>query len=124
MFESYSAGYALNRNVLSVREEYAGREVAVSAIGMLLDELRLSPEGRKVLEGIDPVAKRMSWNQLCELLEFAEQHLSDVTKIGVTGIASTAHKFGRRFRVARYLLTLEDALSFILYPRSPIDFAG
>jgi PAS domain S-box-containing protein len=106
-----------------VREEYAGREVAVSAIGMLLDELRLTPEGCKVLEGVDPAAKRMSWEQLCELLEFAEQHLPDVAKIGVTGIASTAHKFGRRFRLARYLLTLEDTLSFILYPRSPIDFA-
>ncbi|MDH3642119.1 MAG: response regulator [Gammaproteobacteria bacterium] len=111
-----------------MREEYTGREVAVGAARPLLDHLRdhpdrQNPELSDALGRIDPGAKRMSWDTFCDLLDVTAAHTPDLRGIGSDGLASALYKFRRRVKLARRILTLEDALRFILYPRNPIDFA-
>ena len=107
-----------------MREESAGREVAVDAIRVLVEELERSSEGRQALQEVDLDARRLSWEQLCNLLDVAAQITDDLGRIGAAGIEAATNKFGKRSRIARSVLCLEEALSFILYPGNPIDFAS
>ena len=106
-----------------MREEYAGREVAVGAVRSIFDVVARSEKGRSTLARMDLDAERFSWDEFCELLDIVARNVSDPRTIGAEGLASTVYKFRRRARLARLVLTLEDALRFILYPRNPIDFA-
>ncbi|MGI9626247.1 MAG: hybrid sensor histidine kinase/response regulator, partial [Longimicrobiales bacterium] len=108
--------------MVKVRKEYSGREVAVSAIRPLLDALA-SAGYEAPRTDVDPEATRVPWDVLCRLLEEAKRRVPDLAAIGASGMRSVAYKFRKRIGLTRRVLTIDDAVRFILYPRSPIDFA-
>lgn len=96
-----------------MREEYAGREVALKAIRPLIDALDESgalPEGVVVRS-----TGRLPWDDVCTLLDAAAGLPRPVRQIGADGLASALYQYQRRVRLAQKVLTIEDALRFILY---------
>ena len=65
---------------------------------------------------------RTSWEGLCELVEVALRRGVDLRRVGRQTARSSRYKYYSRLRLAQ-VLTLEDALRFILQPRDPIDFS-
>jgi len=106
-----------------VRVDYAGREITVKAIRPLIDFLSGYPATASGLGRVDTSGERISWDDLCTLLEAAAALTDDLARIGADGLSSALYQYRRRVRLARRLLTIDDALRFILYPRNPIDFS-
>jgi len=106
-----------------MREEYADREVAVEAIRPLLTVVQHDADHAQLMAEIDGGRERISWDEFCALLDVVAEQSQDPRAFGAQVINSALYKFQRRARLAGWVLTLEDALAFMLYPRNPIDFA-
>ena len=108
-----------------MREQFVGQEVAAGAVLPLLDELisrghypntLLSPDELRT-DGL-----RISWGQALIILDAAETHLTPLELEAIGGSALSTPRYRSRLNLARWLLTLEDAFRFMVFPHEVIDY--
>lgn len=109
-----------------MRSRYKGQEVAARAVWPLVESMQAAGIDIAKLPSIDQLSEpavRISWNQFLSILSMAEAHFSpaQISAIGAAGLTST--RYAPKVKLARALLTLEDAYRFMVYPHRMLDYS-
>jgi len=109
-----------------MQSHFRRREVAASAtlpVAQALQAAKLYTSQLPSLDQLSEANVRIGWDQFTAMLRLAEQHFDreQIQAIGGLALASGVNR--SRVRLARRLLTLEDAYRFIMQPQAYVDYA-
>lgn len=109
-----------------MRSDYQGQEVAARAVWPLVESMQAAGINIAKLPSVEHLSEpavRISWDQFLSILSMAEAHFTQdqLKAVGAAGL--TSPQYGTKIRLAKRLLTLEDAYRFMVYPHRILDYA-
>jgi PAS domain S-box-containing protein len=109
-----------------MQSSYQGQEVAARAVWPLVESMQAAGIDTTTLPSFDQLSEyslRISWDQFLSILSMADAHFSpeQLKAIGASGLESI--QYAPKVKLAKALLTLEDAYRFIVYPHRILDYS-
>ncbi len=109
-----------------MRSDYQGQEVAARAVWPLVESMQAAGVNTAKLPSVEHLSEpavRISWDQFLSILSMADAHFTQdqLRAVGAAGL--TSPQYANKIRLAKRLLTLEDAYRFIVYPHKVLDYA-
>lgn len=109
-----------------MRSDYQGQEVAARAVWPLVESMQAAGINTAKLPSVEHLSEpavRISWDQFLSILSMADAHFTQdqLKAVGAAGL--TSPQYATKIRLAKHLLTLEDAYRFMVYPHRTLDYA-
>lgn len=109
-----------------MRSDYQGQEVAARAVWPLVESMQAAGINTAKLPSVEHLSEpavRISWDQFLSILSMADAHFTQdqLKAVGAAGL--TSPQYATKIRLAKRLLTLEDAYRFMVYPHRVLDYA-
>lgn len=109
-----------------MRSEYQGQEIAARAVWPLVESMQAAGIDTAKLPSVNQLSEpsvRISWDQFLSILSMAEAHFNQDQLKAIGGAGLNSAQYNGRIRLARHLLTLEDAYRLMVYPHRVLDYA-